>query len=117
MSYGQVLVFNNILLELLTYLRQKFPDDRKIPSVQADVELAVTMCPRQTVSSFTEVSRPYLREISEKNEDFFLNLASESPTFRDLNIAAKWSQLSQADRHNLWKLVQRMVVLGNKIIG
>jgi|SRR6478609_7572698 len=117
MSIARITAFNNLLRDIVETLCRKFPHDKELDYTKSQVELSLSISPRTTIVSFIQSTQPYLEKILHKDEEFFLNLAGETKALSSLSIGDKWSQLEDGEKEKLWKNVQKMVVLGNKILA
>lgn len=116
MSVARITAFNNLLRDIVQVVSERFPDDKELEYTKSQIELSVSVSPRKTIISFIKSTQPYLEKILHKDEAFFLELADKTTSLQPLSIGEKWLALDAAQREKLWKNVQKMVVLGNKIM-
>jgi hypothetical protein len=116
MSATKITAFHNMLREIVTVLVKRFPDDKHLEYTKSQIELSISVSPRGTITTFVKNTQPYLEQILRRDEQFFLCLADDSKTLDGLRINEKWISLTTSDRDRLWETVQKMVVLGNKIM-
>lgn len=116
MSFALQVAFNNSLNETLNMISNKFPLDKHIEYTKNQVEVALSISERQLVSGFLKSVQPYLHEITTKNDVFFISMAGNSKELECFNLAEKWSFFTDAEKEKLWKYVQKLVVLGKKIM-
>lgn len=114
---ARVIHFNNLLKDILSLLSARFPQDKDVEYTRNQVELATSVSTRRVIENFSNTVRPYLQKIHDRDETFFLNKATTDSYLQDLNIHDKWASLSKEDREHLWKNVQKMVILGDKILN
>jgi len=117
MAVARVTAFNNLLQDIVNIVSRRFPEDKDLEYTRSKIELYVSLSPRQTISTFMKSAQPYLEEILNKNDAFFIGMAQQSDVFSTLQLDSKWSLLEDTDRETLWKNVQKMLVLGNKILS
>ena len=116
MSVIRITKFHNYLRDVVTILSDRFPEDKEVEYTKSQIELAVSVSPRGTITTFMGSARPYLEKILHKDEQFFLCMADGTKSLKGLAINDKWGKLTDEDKDRLWKTVQKMVVLGNKIL-
>lgn len=116
MSVTRITAFNNLLRDIINVVATRFPNDKELEYTKSQIELSVSISPRGTITAFMQNARPYLEKILHKDEQFFLCMANGSKTLNGLQISQKWSSLTNEDKERLWRTVQKMVVLGNKIL-
>lgn len=116
MSVTRITAFNNLLRDVINIVAARFPDDKDLEYTKSQIELSVSVSPKGTITTFMQNTRPYLEKILHKDEQFFLCMANGSKTLNGLQISQKWSLLTTEDRERLWRTIQKMVVLGNKIL-
>lgn len=109
--------FNNMLKDLLEYISKKFPQDKDVTYARSQIELALTLSSITSIRSFMSCAQPYLSEIYNKDEHFFLDIAKTDSTLNCMHLGDKWKDLDDNDKDTIWKKLQKMVVLGNKIVG
>jgi len=117
MALARVTAFNNLLRDIINLVSNKFPEDKDVAYTKSQIELAISVSPRGTISGFMKETKPYLEKILHKDEDFFLNMINDSKGLQGLAINDKWTYLNTVEKDRLWKNVQKMVVLGNKIMS
>jgi len=117
MSVARVNAFNNLLRDIVNIMATKFPEDRDIEWYKSQIELSASVSPRKTITSFMQSVRPFLKYILHKDEQFFLCYVDSQESLQKLGLGKKWNQLEQQQKDALWKNVQKMVVLGDKILA
>ena len=116
MTIARVTAFNNLLREIFTIVSLKSPDDKDLEYTKNQIDLVFSVSPRKTITMFIKSTKPYLEKILHKDEVFFLDMANETEALEGLSLNTKWSTLSDVEKEKIWKNVQKMVVLGNKIL-
>lgn len=116
MSIAKVAAFNNLLRDIVNIVSRRFPDDQDIEYTKTQIELSISVSPRLTISTFLQNTQPYLEKILLKDERFFLDMADSSKVLKGLSLNHKWSSFDDTEKEKMWKNVQKMVVLGNKIM-
>jgi hypothetical protein len=116
MSVARITAFNNLLRNIVDIVATKFPEDRDIEWYRSRIELSTSVSPRQTIISFMQTAQPYLKNILQKDEQFFLCVADSQQSLQKLGLGEKWDKLEGHEKDALWKNVQKMVLLGNKIL-
>ena len=101
---------------MVNIVSQKFPDDKDLEYTKSQIELGVSVSPLSTITSFINNTRPYLEKILHKDEGFFLTVVEDHSAFKGMAISTKWHELTQSEKDHMWKNVQKMIVLGNKIL-
>ena len=116
MASMQITVFNKLMMEIVEMLADKFPMDKDVDYAKSQLEIAMSVSTRSTISTYMETTRPYLEKILNKDEDFFLEKADKTSALRDLGLGSKWRQLTPTEKSIMWRNIQKMIVLGNKIL-
>lgn len=117
MSQTRIIAFNNKLRDIITIVANEFPEDRDLEYTRSQIELSISVSPRMTITTFMQSAQPYLEKISRKDEDFFLKVVKNDNTLKDMKLHEKWGKLTEEDREKLWRNVQKMVILGDKILS
>lgn len=110
-------IFNALLKDLINILSVRFPKDRELQCTKSKIEISFSVSPRLTIVHFVDHTRPFLEKIHNKDEEFFLKMAADDEDFGKLQIHEKWNNLTPDDKSRIWKNIQKMVVLGNKILN
>jgi hypothetical protein len=116
MSEIKVHAFNNLLHDIVQTISEKFPEDRDLEYTRSRIELSSSVSPRTTIVSFMDAVKPYLEKIAHKDEDFFLNIAGQEKSLKDMKLNEKWNSLDDKQREKIWRKVQQMVLLGDRIL-
>lgn len=117
MSVTRVTAFNNLLRDIVNIIAKRFPEDKDLEWYRSQIELSSSVSPRRTICSFMQGAKPYLKNIRDKDDKFFLYVADSSESLSKLRLGDKWESLSRHEKEALWKNVQKMVVLANKILS
>jgi hypothetical protein len=117
MSYTRILAFQNILRDSLTLMSNKFPDDADIEDTRNKVELSTSISPHFVIVSFMQNVEPFVEKIKKRDERFFLKIAGEKKSLGSLKLGDKWHKLSEKEKDLLWKNVEKLVQLGNRILS
>jgi hypothetical protein len=117
MSIARVTAFNNLLRDIVNIISNKFPDDKDIEWYKSQIELSTSIAPRKTIVSFMQTARPYLKNILHKDEHFFLCIVDSEGSLEKLGIGKKWKELEGHQKDALWRNVQKMIILGDKILS
>ena len=117
-SHVKVNMFVNMMKDLVSLLEQRFPDDTGILMMKTQINLTANTfsSPRLLVTTFMSAVQPYLVQIKEKDEVFFLDEASKEETVQCFQVGKKWHELSDEEKEAVWKSIHRLVVLGHKIV-
>jgi len=113
----RISAFNNLLRNIINIVASEFPEDRDLEYTRSQIELSFTVSPRTTIITFMKCLEPYIEKICRKDEDFFLNVVKKEKTLKNMKLHEKWDKLAINEREKLWKNVQKMVVLGDKILS
>ena len=116
MSQARVTAFHNLLKDIINIVSGKFPEDRDLEYARSQLELSLSVSARITVSSFMEGVTPFLDKIYHKDEAFFIDFSNNDEILSEMKLGEKWIQLDASEKEKLWKNVQKLVVLGNKIL-
>lgn len=108
-------VFNKMLLDTVSFLMNKFPQDKDISYTQYQIELANSTSPRITFDTVMEYIPLYSTEISNQDEHFFINLSRKEDSLKCFNLHDKWSKLSLDEKNYLFIQFRKMLTLGNII--
>ena len=114
---SQTQSFCKILNETLAFITTKFPSDKDLEYSKSQIELALLVSQRLTITTFVNATTPFLAKIEARDSDFFLNVANAEPALACLKLGDKWGNLSPADQEYLWQNVKRLTVLGQKLIS
>lgn len=117
MSQARISAFNNLLRDIVTVVGNRFPDDRDLEQTKNQIEIALSMSPRTTITTFMQGVQPYLEKVAKQDEVFFLNYVQSDKTLKGMKLNDKWTGLDTAERNKIWRNVQKMVVLGDKILS
>ena len=117
-----VSVFNTQFSDMLRDLRTVFPDDPDFQFFQSAGGLLIATQPRALSKMFHEnVSRKYADQILAQNDAFFLKEDYSSYTYDDWSnmlvskLKEYWKALSHDNRDIIWKYLQILVKLDQKI--
>ena len=118
-SFVQVSAFNENLLKVLKLIHQKFPHDRNVSLIYNQVDTASRVTPRLTVVHFIKEISPFVRQVENRDQDFFLALVKEDgykDVLSELDLHHKWSCLSEQDKEFIWTSIQTLNRLGRRIL-
>lgn len=115
MSQQKIQVFNKMLLDTVSFLMKKFPDDKDISYTQYQIELANNTTPRITFDSVMEYIPLYETQITNQDEAFFINLANQEESLRCFNLHDKWNTLGDQEKEYLFIQFRKMLKLGQII--
>jgi hypothetical protein len=79
--------------------------------------MSISMSPRLTITTFMQGVAPFLKQIADRDEQFFLGQAKTNEALQCFNLGDKWSQLTDEDKDHLWRNVRKMAALGGKILA
>ena len=115
----QVLIsaFNKTLKELINFMSKKYPIDRDIAYTSSQIELAMMASHRLTLINFMDGVTPFIPEIKRRDEHFFLKKATTEEDLSSLNLSEKWPLLNEQDKEYLWKSVEKLVTIGEKVMN
>lgn len=112
--------FNYYLSLFLKEVINIFPEFQEIISknYQELLDLGDNQCNSDTyVKYYMDVIKPYHSDIAKKNDKIFKGL-EEIHLIQDLDFRNLWSKdINDNTRENIWKYLQTLIVIGNKIIG
>ena len=108
-------VFNKMLLDTVSFLMNKFPEDKDISYTQYQIEIANSTSPRLTFDTVMEYIPLYSKEITNQDENFFLNLSKQEDSLKCFNLHDKWAQLLDTEKEYLFIQFRKMLTLGNII--
>lgn len=111
-TYAKIVAFNTILKETLAWLNTRFSNDPKLQYIKTKVDMAVDLTPRLTVLEFMNNMEPYMTQIHQRDDKFFLNMLADSPETSAFNLGDKWSSLDTSERDHLWQTVTKLITLG-----
>lgn len=117
MSFPKIIAFNKMLKDVVESISDKFPDDKDISFTKDNIDISISMSPRTPVKMFMQGVSPFLQQIAQKDDKFFLKTANEDENLRSLDLSDKWNHYSEDEKELLWKKVQKMVLLGGKIMS
>ncbi len=117
MSIARITAFNNLLIDILSLVEKHFPGDKDLEYTKSQIELALSFSPGTTIASFMRDVKPYLEKIHNKDEHFFKNIADKEKSLKGLSLGKKWDVLEKPEREKVWRNVQKMIVLGDRILN
>lgn len=103
-----------ILKDTLNVISRKFPDDRDVYFTQSQVEISINVSPRIVIETFLENVRPFEEKIKNKDEKFFLELASSDESLKCFEFGDKWRDFTEEEKELLFRNVQKLVTLARK---
>lgn len=116
--------FNNVFLSLLDDCILVFPDDNDFKKYKKGAKLLDKFNPRKAIQVYKEYSSAFREKINIKDEDFFIkNDYSEFQEVQEDNEIVKfiekikscWLQLSNENKEKIWKYLQTLSILSDKI--
>ena len=93
----------------------KFPEDRDIEWYKSQIELSASVSPRKTITLLVWLL--FLKYILHKDDSFSCCYVDSQESLQKLGLGKKWNQFADSQKDALWKNVQKMVVLGDKILA
>lgn len=117
MSIARVTMFNNLLHDVVQLISEKFPEDKDVEWTRSQIEFYTSVSSLGAVTNFMQSARPHLKQILEKDDVFFISMANKQDWLAAMCLEDKWSSLSIEDKEALWRKIQKMVVLGDKILN
>lgn len=121
MSVSQyVTAFNKHLDDFVTGVIDLFPQDKDFRMARSSLNLLKTVNEKYPVSFFQVYVKGFEKQIEEKNADFFLKKDySNDVQEKDFNIISRlkkyWSQLETANQDKIWKYMQGLLKLSQKV--
>lgn len=113
------------LVNLITNLKELYPNDKDIAVSLTTVSLLKSTNPRQLLNIFTTYVLKYEKSILEKNEKFFLDtnfIEDCGVDEEDVNYAGTvmgnlkkyWNEMDEESKENIWKYFQVLILLSKK---
>jgi len=116
--------FNNVFLSLLDDCIIVFPNDPEFKKYKKGAKLLDTFNPRKAAQVYKDYSVVYREKINNKDERFFIqNDYSDIQEVQEDNEIVKfiekikscWLQLSDENKEKIWKYLQTLSILSDKI--
>ena len=119
--------FNTQLINLLNNLCEMYPTDNDIHFSSTTIQFLKKSNPRQLYNTCDKYISMYTTEIKEKNEIFFMNNNYQEhyndKSTEEINHIEKivgnlkkyWKIMDDESKENIWKYLQVLQVLNNKI--
>lgn len=116
--------FNNVFLSLLDDCIIVFPNDPEFKKYKKGAKLLDTFNPRKAAQVYKDYSFVYREKINNKDERFFIqNDYSDIQEVQEDNEIVKfiekikscWLQLSDENKEKIWKYLQTLSILSDKI--
>ena len=116
--------FNNVFLSLLEDCILVFPNDPEFKKYKKAAKLLDTFNPRKAAQVYKDYSASYREKINAKDEGFFIqNDYSDIQEVQEDNEIVKfiekikscWLQLSDENKEKIWKYLQTLSILSDKI--
>lgn len=113
------------LVNLITNLKELYPNDKDIAVSLTTVSLLKSTNPRQLLNIFTTYVLKYEKSILEKDEKFFLDtnfiedckVDKEDVNYADTvmnNLKKYWNEMDKESKENIWKYFQVLILLSKK---
>lgn len=118
-NFALVATFNKKLMEMMDFLKTKYPDDRNVSYTRNQICSAMSLTPKMPLVHFMANVQPYLKQIKDKDDTFFLSLASEkyNATFAKFHLNDKWGDMNTNERDYIWSSVNTLATVGTKVLG
>jgi len=113
--YQFIDTFNKILLNTVDFLFKKFPDDQDISYAHYQVEIAVKAVPQSTFKTVYDYILLYKKQITGKDELFFINLSETDDSLKCFALKDKWSLLTADEKNHLFMQFQKLLRIGQNI--
>lgn len=117
--------FNNVFIQMVEDCILVFPQDNQFRLYKNAAELLSKFNPRKPCSVYKEYASMYKTQIINKDETFFLNEdyskidAVQQDEGDVLNFIYKmktcWKQLSEDNKEKIWKYLNTLLVITDKI--
>ena len=116
--------FNNVFLSLLDDCIIVFPNDPEFKKYKKGAKLLDTFNPRKAAQVYKDYSVVYREKINNKDERFFIqNDYSDIQEVQEDNEIVKfiekikscWLKLSDENKEKIWKYLQTLSILSDKI--
>jgi hypothetical protein len=116
--------FNNVFLSLLEDCILVFPNDPDFKKYKKGAKLLDTFNPRKAAQVYKDYSAVYREKINTKDEGFFIqNDYSDIQEVQEDNEIVKfiekikscWLKLSVENKEKIWKYLQTLSILSDKI--
>lgn len=114
--YTLTMAFHKLLNEIFDVVLKKFPNDRDIGYTKSQIDITTNISPGLVVSTFIQEITPYLDQIKNRDEEFFLRKSRTDETISYMNLADKWKSFSDKEKDKLWNNVDKMLKLADKIL-
>ena len=105
-------LFTKTFFEFISDVKKTYPEYVELleSNYQLDKEDEDSM--KLLLEGFVNNIKPYLLEISEKNDSVFLG---DSPIviFKDLDLKELWSKSSNSNKSVIWKYLHTLIIIGN----
>ena len=119
----EITKFNNLFEEFLEKIITAFPSE-KLKTYRRGFLLLKTTSPNVPVNLFMAGCTEYKKEITSRNDNFFLKdkrIKEHANTLGnftdDCGLDTYWNDLTPATRKAVWDYVQSLFVLGEIIVG
>lgn len=104
-----VFAFNRTLLELLTMLEQRFPDDPFIQTQRRPLEAALSLCSTTAMSEFMTQMIEHGQQVDRRDEAYFVAKCENKPS---IALGPKlWATMEIPLRDKVWDHVQKMKLI------
>lgn len=102
--------FNDKLVDLVEYIHQIFPDDKKIRLQKKLLTTAVKEFKKISALEYiTGINKYNLsRKLLDKDADFFIQKSKEEKTSSDLDIGEKYHQLTEEQKETIWNVLHEL---------
>lgn len=115
---ASVSAFNDLMEQFLGELSKTFPEEKGVKKFQNSFDLMKKANPKKCVEIYMNGISPYNQKITNKDETFFTEDASNIEGISDLNIQKYWNDdLSENTKNAIWQYLQTLYMLGTTIVS
>lgn len=115
--YMMVAAFNRELESLVELIQAKFPQDPGVGQTKAKIEMANHFSPKTAALGFMSYASRFQKQLSARDDAFFLEQGMQTPELAHLKLDEKWSQFTEPEKQVLWEKVSTMNEIGKRIIA
>ena len=115
MSPVQVAAFNDLLGNVLDFLRKSFPTDEHLVKAHKHLMMGLSLSPREIPLQFVKAVLPYESQLHSHNAQFFETLLGEAGYDSAFQLGPKWHTLPPAAQSYMWDSVTQLLKLAKLI--